>query len=177
MSKTKKYEPKPLYRKVNTTAHAVKGRLHRRNDNNPRYERGSFKDEKLKNKMKTGQQFHGLDFSPLFAFLRKKVGNPWSEVQSEALKRLPNEMLYNPLEKAVVLFKHYQQDPDVYINRPYFINSEASYHSLLFVDENGILQYVNKEFSIDDVKIQCRCCTHSFNGVPISRKYKESVCH
>lgn len=171
MAHAKKYEPKPLYRKVNTTTRGVKGRLHRRLDGGIKHERGVFTNDKLKYKMKTGQQFHGLDFSPLYGFLRKNTGRSWDEVKSEALKRLPKENYQDPFIGVVIEYDDYIDNKEKYDAYPAVCDFEASYHSLLYVDEDGILQYIDKTFTIDDVVLTCGCCTHSFNGKPIKRKY------
>ncbi|WP_336843516.1 hypothetical protein [Serratia nevei] len=95
-----------------------------------------------------GRIQHGMDYTPLFQFLLSKVGQPWSEVHSEAVS----------LHR-----KNWQS---------YVCCGESSYYSGLCIDEHGILQKVNTAFTAEDVPVRCRCCTYTFNGelVPVTEK-------
>lgn len=76
----------------------------------------------------------GLDYTPLFRFLISKVGSKFNDVYSEAKSRLdkPDPIFYlvarSELEKKEVVRV-----------------SDDTYFSGLFVDNNGLLQFVNKD--------------------------------
>lgn len=44
---------------------------------------------------------------------------------------------------------------------------ESSFYPGLYVDEKGILQQVNPSITRNDVKVTCRCCTHTYIGEPV----------
>ncbi len=46
---------------------------------------------------------------------------------------------------------------------------ESSFYPGLYVDEKGILQQVNPSITRNDVKVTCRCCTHTYIGEPVPR--------
>ncbi|RSN43376.1 hypothetical protein DMC64_22305 [Amycolatopsis sp. WAC 04197] len=50
---------------------------------------------------------------------------------------------------------------------------EASYYSGLYVDDDNRLQVVDPELGVDDMEPMCPCCTHTFNGVRFTRKYRQ----
>lgn len=153
-------EIKPLYRKVNTTCHG--GKIY--HGNNQKYDRNKKEDLKSKEKMKSGKQNHGLDFSPLYAYLRKNVGKNWNELYSEIKNRLPSYSKYDPLESAVLSYAQYCSLNEDDIKNGYFRDGESSTFSLMYVDESGLLQYVNSNLTVEDFKATCQCCTHTFNG-------------
>ena len=41
--------------------------------------------------------------------------------------------------------------------------------NVLYVDESNILQIVNPNFKQEDLIPSCTCCTHTLNGIPISK--------
>lgn len=170
-NKRKEFKEKPLYSKVNTTCHG--GKIH--HGNQKEYSRHKKEDILIKSKMRGGDQNHGLNFSPLYAFLRKNVGKNWNELRSEIKYRIPKKSSRNidPFDGTVLSFKEYQGLTEDELSRPYFGNSESSYHSLLFVDEQGDLQFVNKDFEPEKIKIKCKCCTYTFNSNKINKKFKE----
>lgn len=43
----------------------------------------------------------------------------------------------------------------------FILHWRKQFYPGLFVDENGILQEVNTSITIKDVKVTCRCCTHT----------------
>ena len=153
--------PKPLYRKVNTRARGV------RHNSGPdsAWERGTkatlraIADGVTQGKMVQGKE-RGLDYTPLYRFLLKNVGRPFDDVMAEALPRLPEEA---PLWQIV----HPIRDGAPYIRR----TGESSYWSGLFVDEDGVLQIVAPDLRERDLVGRCQCCTHTFNGVPLSRPF------
>ncbi|EML9043288.1 hypothetical protein RJ828_000271 [Enterobacter cloacae] len=144
-----------LYRSVNTTT--------RHYSNNPgaeyRWERNRKKsgDELLvtRETMHSGQK-RGRDYTPLFYFLLKQIGKPWDDVFSEVCGRLDTT---EPVFWLVALHEHQQRD--------LVCIGDSSFYPGLFVDENGILQQVNPSISARDVKVTCRCCTHTFIGEPV----------
>ena len=109
--------------------------------------------------MKKGVQ-RGLDYTPLFKFLLSNIGNKWDEVFSEAVARLDKQdpifwMVSNDIENA----------------RDYILVGESSYYSGLFVDKLGRLQIVAPEIDETTLSPSCKCCTHTFNGKPFTKRY------
>ena len=141
---------KVLYRKVNTTARGV-----------PHHHGNDYKNSRRKVSaigMRKGVQ-RGLDYTPLFRFLLSKVGGNWSDIHSEAVSRLDKQdpiffivsMDYDSAEEVVRV-------------------GESSYFSGLFIDDTGILRVVNPELDENSLEPQCKCCTHTFNGIVFTRK-------
>ena len=157
----------PLYRKENKLA------LHYRGDTGGEYrhsrntKRNKESDE-IRSSMK-GKKQRGRDYTPLFRFLLSKVGKKWDEVYSEAVSRLDRE---DPIFWMVYLEEpaHDIHHPEGKMNGS-FRAGESSYYSKLRVDENGILQYVNPDLTINDFVKSCDCCTHTFNGKIINRPW------
>ncbi|HDT5217399.1 TPA: hypothetical protein RCG95_000116 [Enterobacter roggenkampii] len=144
-----------LYRIVNTTT--------RHQSNNPgaeyRWERNCKKvGNELLAKRGTmhGRQKRGRDYTPLFYFLIKHIGKPWDEIFSEVGGRLDTT---EPVFWLVARHEHQRRD--------LVCIGEISFYPGLFVDENGILQQVNPSISGKDVKVTCRCCTHTYLGEPV----------
>lgn len=50
---------------------------------------------------------------------------------------------------------------------------ESTYYSSLYVDEKGLLQYVDKTIDHTTLEPSCNCCTHTFNGKRFTKKYKD----
>lgn len=167
-NKRKKFKEKPLYRKVNTTCHG--GKLHHGSSSNDEYRRGSKDSIEKKSKMKSGNQYHGLDFSPLYAYLRKHVGEKWSDIYSKIKPRLPEHSRFDPLESTVLTFQEYTMQKENGRVSEIFGHGESSTHSTLYIDENDILQFVNPNLTAEEIGVSCRCCTHTFNGklIPLS---------
>ena len=142
---------KPLYRKVNTRARGVQ-HLHG----------GDYKHRRNSESaigMKQGT-LRGLDYTPLFKFLLSKVGGNWNEIHSEAVSRLDKE---EPIFWLVA--KDYESGNEV------VRVGESSYFSGLFIDESGILCTVKPELNEESLEPQCKCCTHTFNGVEFTQTY------
>jgi hypothetical protein len=112
--------------------------------------------------MKHGTK-HGLDYTPLFKFLLSKVGEDWDSVYSEVIGRVQSE---DPIWWMVKSNANYES---------IWRAGESSYYSRLFVDDSGILQKIDTEIRLENLYPSCPCCTHTFNGVPFSRKYDPSV--
>jgi hypothetical protein len=153
----KQNKPKMLYRKVNTKARGV----HHRFGGDYRDERNSKNADVPTSKMKRGEQ-RGLDYTPLFQFLISNVGKPWDEVHSEAVSRLDKQ---EPIFWLVSLEKDNAQS----VVRA----GESTYFSGLYVDSDGILQFVSPEIGPKDLEPLCGCCTHTLNGKKFTRKFKE----
>lgn len=98
---------------------------------------------------------------PLFYFLVKQIGQPWDKVFSEVCGRLDTT---EPVFWLVALHEHQKRDL-VRIG-------DSSFYPGLFVDGNGILQQVNPSITGKDVKVICRCCTHTYMGEPVPGKYE-----
>ncbi len=153
---------KPLYRKENKTVHGYRGDkggdyCHSRHTKQTHQEE---LDEVARKGMK-GNVKRGRNYTPLFRFLLSKVGQNWNEVYSEAVNRLDTE---KPIFWMVAL-KEEDKKATIRIK-------ESSYWSGLYVDENNILQKVNPDLTIQDLHPYCNCCTHTFNGVEFTNKFK-----
>lgn len=147
-----------LYRSVNTTT--------RHHSNNPgaeyRWERNRKKvgDELLAmRETMHGRQNRGRDYTPLFYFLIKHIGEPWDDIFSEVCGRLDTT---EPVFWLVALHEHQQ--------RELVRIGDSSFFPGLFVDEKGILQQVNPAITGKDVPVTCRCCTHTYMGEPVPWK-------
>lgn len=145
-------EVKPLYRRENKRA------LHYRS-NNPgseaRYDRHSKKG--MSKSMKKVER--GLDYTPLFMFLLSKIGQKWDDVFSEAVSRLDQQ---NPIFWMVDVNKD---------NNKEFMMTENARYSTLYVDSDGLLQKVNPNLKNEDFEPSCPCCTHTFNGKVLNKKF------
>jgi hypothetical protein len=149
----------PLYRKVNRTAHGMKAN-HGGDFSTRRNTKGMRETENTRLAM-SAKERHGYDYTPLFRFLLSKVGQPWDEVQSEALSRL---------DKAEPLFWLVAQHEDDRWDKIRI--GESSYYSGLYVDEAGLLQKVAPELNAATMRPTCSCCTHTFNGVKYGLKFE-----
>lgn len=152
----------PLYRRVNTTARGVHHLFggdyrHERNAREPG-ERDGLAPSPQRLSMH-GKVRRGLDYTPLFRFLLSRVGMPWNDVHREAVSRLDQ---HAPIYWMVALKAHQRQE--------YVRLGEASYFSGLYVDEQGILQIVNPALGPSSLAPHCRCCTHTFNGIPFTQR-------
>jgi hypothetical protein len=154
-----KTHKKMLYRKVNTCArnihHGFGGDY--KHERNPKHKQEE--DSYVKHASMHGTKHRGLDYTPLFKFLLTKIGSDWDDVYSEAVSRLDRD---DPIFWMVAIYEHNKEDC-VRIG-------ESSYYSGLYVDEEKRLRVVNPEFGVENVKLSCSCCTHSFNGIPINRR-------
>lgn len=150
--------PRPLYRKVNTRARGV----HHHFGGDFRHQRAAEKlRDELQGTTHGRRRRRGLDYTPLFHFLRSKVGQDWNAVFREAVARLDRP---DPISWVVALEESKKQD--------LVCVGESSYFSGLFVDDNGRLQLVNPALSVNDLTPSCGCCTHTLNGIPFIRKWK-----
>ena len=149
---------KPLYRRVNTTAHGVD---HGRGGD---YGSSRGKDDRFDRGAMRGKMQRGLDYTPLFKFLLSRVGDDWDEVHRVAVSRLDRE---EPIYWLVARSINDRQ-PRVRIG-------ESSYYSGLYVDGDNRLAIVDPSLRVQDMRPSCACCTHTFNGVTFTRKYENST--
>jgi hypothetical protein len=151
-------EKKPLYRKVNTRArgvhHDVGGEF--RHDRNTKRVKTS---DETRGPMR-GRDDRGLDYTPLFRLLMSSVGKNWDAVFGEAVSRLDRQ---DPIFWLVAQTEAEKQE----VVRV----GESTYFSGLFVDDKNTLQIVNPRLSVEQLTPSCACCTHTFNGVPFTRKW------
>ncbi|MGD9667643.1 MAG: hypothetical protein AB7U75_01135 [Hyphomicrobiaceae bacterium] len=153
----------PLYRKVNTRARGVRHHTggDYRHQRNTKREKQSAADEVARGTMHRKER-RGLDYTPLFRFLLSKVGEDWATVHAEAVARLDRE---DPIFWLVA------RTPDE--QRPFVCVGGSSFFSGLHVDDEGKLALVAPDLRNEDLTPWCSCCTHTFNGVPLVRKYKQ----
>lgn len=148
----------PLYRKVNTTAHGVhhgRGGAYRDERNTKQQARSEAARQSMH-----GPRQRGLDYTPLFKFLLSKVGQRWDDVYAEAIRRLDRP---EPIFWVVALHEHQRQQ--------YVRVGESSYYSGMYVDVEGLLQMVNPSIGPSSLIPQCKCCTHTFNGIPFTKPF------
>jgi hypothetical protein len=147
-------EKKPLYRKENTTAHNVWRNNPGGHYRDQRNTKAQSRSEAMRGSMH-GIKHHVYDYTPLFRFLLSRVGGHWDEIFSEAVSRLDRP---EPVFWMVAIHEEDRED----IVRL----GESAYFNGLFVDGQKQLQIVNPQLTAEDMKPHCRCCTHTFNGVP-----------
>jgi hypothetical protein len=146
---------KPLYRRLNTRTHGVgygsggEYRWSRRIED--RIHKGAMR----------GKQRHGRDYTPLLKFLLSRVGEEWDAVYAEAVARLDSD---EPIFWMVARSEAEK--------KPRFRHGENAYYSGLFVDEYNRLRVVDPSLRVENMDPYCACCTHTFNGVPFTRKYQ-----
>lgn len=111
--------------------------------------------------MKQGVQ-RGLDYTPLFKFLLSRVGKNWDEIYAEAVYRL---------DKKDPIFWMIEEENNHGNSVPCGVFRYGnSFFNTLYIDENNLLQKVNKELTVNDLYPSCSCCTHTFNGVVLKNK-------
>ena len=145
---------KPLYRSVNTRTHGV----HHGSGGDYRWSRR--REDRVHAGAMGGNSRRGLDYTPLFRFLLSRVGEDWDAVHAEAVARLDRA---EPIFWLVARSKAERQ--------PFGRIGESSYYSGLYVDEDNRLRLVDPALRVEDMEPACACCTHTFNGVPFTRKY------
>jgi len=148
----------PLYRKVNTQARGV----HHLTGGSYRHERHSKREQHSDAPRRSmhGKVRRGLDYTPLFKFLLSKVGAEWDAVYAEAVARLDRA---EPIFRLVAL---HEEDRKAFV-----CVGESSYYSGLYVDAEGRLQKVNLDLGPSSLLPQCKCCTHTFNGLRFTRPF------
>lgn len=146
---------KPLYRSVNTRTHGV------RHGGGEDYKSSRRREDRVHAGAMGGRQRHGLDYTPLFKFLLSRVGEDWDAVHAEAIARL---------DRAEPIFWMVARSEAE--RKPFVRMGESTYYSGLFVDDGNRLQRVDPALSIEQMEPNCACCTHTFNGVPFTRKHR-----
>ncbi len=143
------FTKKNLYRKVNTKTRWV----HHNFWWDYKYSRNKKREtiEQVKWTMH-GKHRRGLDYTPLFKFLLKKVWYNWDEIYSEAVSRLDKS---DPIFWLVAI-----NDAD---KKDFVRVWESSYYSWMFVDKDWILQLTNSNLKPEDIWLLCSCCTHTLN--------------
>ena len=164
---------KPLYRKKNKILHNGWSSYHFPRARY-RFERHSKKVEEAVDHLpvKRYQKYHrtGYDYTPLIRFLHAHVGQAWDPVFQECRQRLDNTkpltwMVENVNERGQVVRT---TDPEE-LQKCFWLG-EWSYWSSLYVDENGLLQFVDKDFDILEalsVNYICMGETVTWNGQPV----------
>jgi hypothetical protein len=152
-------QPEPLYRRVNTKARQV----HHAHGGDYRHVRNTERerDSTATRGSMRGHQRRGRDYTPLFKFLLSKIGEDWDAVFSEAVARLDTA---DPIFWVVARQPHERTD--------YVRVGDSTYYSGLYVDAGNRLQAVNPTLGPDTIEPSCACCTHTFNGVRLTRAYR-----
>lgn len=146
---------KPLYRSVNTRTHGV------RHGGGEDYRSSRRRADRVQAGAMGGKQRHGLDYTPLFQFLLSRVGEDWDAVHAAAVARL---------DRAEPIFWMVARSD---AERKSFVRmGESAYYSGLFVDGDNRLRKVDPALTVEQMEPGCACCTHTFNGVPFTRKYQ-----
>ena len=111
----------------------------------------------------------GLDYTPLYRFLLSKIGKNWDDIFSEAVSRLDKkEPIFYMVENVNDLSLRNKSD--------YFYTDESTIYSKLVIDEDNILQFKNKNLVNEDFTPSCNCCTFTFNGKVLNKKFIQ-VCN
>lgn len=172
---------KPLYRKVSKTTH--NGFEHADYGYNERSRYARHTKRGIKKGMSTQQDSrgHGLyDYTPLFKFLLTQEGKDWSKVWDECMHRLNTT---EPVGWMVInIYKNGLVNPNVKIeftdtpspdwkgrdtancNIKSFNYGEGASFSTMYVDEEGKLQFVDKNYVCGpDYEVERRW-GETFNG-------------
>jgi len=150
----------PLYRKENNTAHTVHPKLggaYRDERNTKEQARSEAARQSIR-----GPERRGLNYTPLFKFLLSKVGQRWDDVHAEAVKRLDRP---DPIFWLVARYEHERQ--------PVVRAGESSLYSGMYVDAAGLLELVDPSLSAASFAPDCKCCTHTFNGVRFTKPFTD----
>jgi hypothetical protein len=154
------FERKPLYRPVNACARGV-WRGHGGGDY--AWSRHARQDTPTtQGSMHKGLK-RGRDYTPLFRFLLSRIGHDWTATYSEAVSRLDRP---EPIFRMVARNEKER--------RPRFCTGENAFFSGLYIDADNRLALVDPALRIEDMEPSCPCCTHTFDGVPFTRKFDAS---
>jgi hypothetical protein len=106
-------------------------------------------------------------YHPLYHFLLKNVGKNWKDVFQDVFPKVDGDI--KAIQKMVLNLNEHGsriKNFDKESVLPYFKDSHSyysyRYFSTLYVDENDVLQYVDKNFRLK--KPLCTTSTYSFNG-------------
>ncbi|MBQ6155393.1 MAG: hypothetical protein IJK22_02215 [Bacteroidales bacterium] len=139
----------PLYRKVNKRTHNGYWHYVSTPKLKYRYERGKKQDVLPRHspiKRHNSSYQTGYDYTPLIKFLHAHVGQEWNAVYQECVSRLDSPkpltwMVVNVNERGVVVDNYPGRDLPDYVCGSL---GEESYWSALWVDADGLLQFVDK---------------------------------
>lgn len=92
------------------------------------------------------------------------MGQPWNDVYKDIKPRL------NSIIPIYWMVNRYKNKEDLL---GYIRVGQSTYYSSLYVDDKGLLQYVDKSINEHTLEPSCKCCTHTFNGKRFTKKYKE----
>ena len=148
---------KPLWRKMN------KEKSYKTHDLKvgAEYDRGT--KDGVKKSMNTSK-YHQKDYTPLYKYLLKHVGEDFDKICSDVYPRIDDrERVWDIIDRK----ESHDLNGRVGLCR----GGENSYYSTLIVDDNNILQIKNPELTINSLWPDCGCCTHTFNGVVYVNKY------
>ena len=159
-------QKKPIYRKLNEVG--TYGHL----EPLTKYRFDRHKKTPVGNKMRTKHKEFRYDYAPLFRFLLSKVGQPWEPIFQECQSRLNDikplmRMVVNVNERGLVV----DRNPDGNMEK-YCFMGEMSAWSTLYVDEVGLLQFVDKDYVKTDENPYPEQ-TFTFNGIPVNSEYVE----
>ena len=168
----------PLYRKVNKRTHNGFWHYVSIPKLKYRYERGKKQDvfpEHLPIKRHNSIYQTGYDYTPLIKFLHAHVGQEWNAVYQECVSRLDSSkpitwMVVNVNERGLVVDNYPNEELPKCVGRSL---GEESYWSALWVDDEGILQFVDANYSLlDDLTEEwksrySKTWTVSWNGKPV----------
>lgn len=177
-----KFDKKPLYRKIRNNESFA--HYHNRNWQRYKHSRNTkkvFVDDEvvgLKNNTEkmSSHNTNGYDYTPLFKFLQSKVGQNWNEIYSEAKSRLDKEEpIWWIVQKTKLIdgkrlsLNHH---PTCYL-QPIELFSisrigESTYWRGLYIDENNVLQYIDKNATYELHKYDH--WTHTLDGKVILKK-------
>lgn len=168
----------PLYRKVNKRTHNGSNYLYFYTKQRYRFDRDKKQDvlpEKTAIKRHNSIHRTGYDYTPLYKFLHAHVGQPWDAIYQECVSRLesPEPITYivmNVNKRGLVTDNH----PGIDLPKMIYDGIE-SYWSALWVDEDGLLQFVDDVYSIaddnyfmEDLDMRYpRSLTVTWNGKPV----------
>ena len=159
-------EKKPLYRKENKRTHngwawyfypKERYRFERHKNFDDQIERMSIKKHSM---FRTG-----YDYTPLIRFLHSHVGDVWADIFCECQARLNNitpltRMVVNVNKRGLVVDNYPCEELPKYCEV-----GEDSYWSTLYVDEEGVLQFVDKDYHKPPVS-NSLAFTDTWNGEP-----------
>ena len=170
-------EKKPLYRKVNKITHNGFRYYSQETDRyrNERHKKLDVLPTQLPIKRK--QSRHDNDYAPLYKFLLSRVGCKWDEVFCECVSRLDKaepifDMVVNVNPKGIVVDKALEDLPKRFHDSR-ACDDSRTYWSTLFVDDKGMLQFVDEHYIIDVDDKLYGILTASWNGQPIYPSQKK----
>lgn len=145
-------DKKPLYRKE---ADAINNHHHSGSD--AKYDRNTKRG--ISKHMKKNVK-RGLDYTPLYKFLLSKVGQNFDEVYKEVIKRV------NDRSAIFHMFRKHEFETGDFVRL-----GGSSFYNKLYIDDNNTIQKVNPNLKNEDFSPSCWCCTYTFNGNKLIKKY------